>query len=392
MKKILSKSKDNPKLLHSTLSDGRISLYLEFYLGRIQWIDDKTGKQKVKHDRKKETLNLYLLDKPRTPQERQINVDTLKLAQEIRAEREQQLKADITGKRLKTNFKNINLYDFFQAYIDSYTKKDIRTIIGVLKRFKDFVIVTYPMYCDTLKPQQLSKYMVSEFVEYLESKSKGEGARSYYKRFKKVIAYGVEKEIISKNPCSGIVCKVDESILRKEILSIEEIKRLVTTSYPQQNLDIRRAFIFCLYTGLRHCDVKELTFGNVDFSNRLLKFEQAKTKGHSSRSGVTLHLNDGLLELIGEKQDKETLIFNLPSLNACNKSLIYWTERAEIDKHITWHCARHSFGTNLLITGANIRVVQSLLGHSDLKHTEKYTRAIDSQKEEAINNLPMFKL
>ena len=50
-----------------------------------------------------------------------------------------------------------------------------------------------------------------------------------------------------------------------------------------------------------------------------------------------------------------------------------------------------SFAVNILNNGANIKTVASLLGHSGLKHTEKYTRAVDKLKEDAINSLPKFK-
>ena len=59
---------------------------------------------------------------------------------------------------------------------------------------------------------------------------------------------------------------------------------------------------------------------------------------------------------------------------------------------VLFHCARHSFAVNILNNGANIKTVASLLGHSGLKYTEKYTRAIDSLKQEAINSLPELKL
>ena len=58
---------------------------------------------------------------------------------------------------------------------------------------------------------------------------------------------------------------------------------------------------------------------------------------------------------------------------------------------VLFHCARHSFAVNILNNGANIKTVASLLGHSGLKHTEKYTRAVDKLKEEAINSLPELK-
>ena len=105
MAKIENKTKENPKLEQNKLSDGRTSLYLEYYLGR------------------EENLNLYLMDKPRTPAERQQNKETLELATKIRAEREQEFKESMLGYRLKKDC-TINFLDYFQAYIDSYTKKD----------------------------------------------------------------------------------------------------------------------------------------------------------------------------------------------------------------------------------------------------------------------------
>ena len=122
-------------------------------------------------------------------------------------------------------------------------------------------------------------------------------------------------------------------------------------------------------------------------------FEQNKTKGHSAHSGVIIPLNNGLLSLIGEApEDLDSSIFNLPSYESCSKSVKRWVKRAGINKHISWHCARHSFVVNILNNGANIKTVASLLGHSRLKHTEKYTRAVDKLKSEATNSLPELKI
>lgn len=96
---------------------------------------------------------------------------------------------------------------------------------------------------------------------------------------------------------------------------------------------------------------------------------------------------------LGEAPDDlNTSLFNLPSYENYSKSVKRWVKRAGINKHISWHCARHSFAVNILNNGANIKTVASLLGHSGLKHTEKYTRAVDKLKSEAINSLPELKL
>lgn len=167
------------------------------------------------------------------------------------------------------------------------------------------------------------------------------------------------------------------------------------THYQFEKENVRNDFIFCLYTGMRFCDVKDLRYSNIDYANKLLRFEQDKTKGHSVRSWVTIPLNDGLIHLVGrpkEGETKESLVFNLPSYEGCCKSVKRWVKRAGIDKHISWHCARHSFAVNILNNGANIKTVASLLGHSGLKHTEKYIRAVDKLKENAINSLPALNL
>ena len=353
------------------------------------------GKPKfaIKHHRRKENLSLYLIEKPRTPAERQQNKETLELAVKIRAEREQEFKESMLGYRLKKD-RNVNFLDYFQAYINDYTKKDIRMVQIALSRFKDFLKEHYPMHEFGIKPELITKDMMEQFVAYLQSRSVGEGAKSIFQRFKKVIHYAIDHDVMLKDPCKGVTCKADSQILRKDVLSPEEIQRLIACHYDNENPNVRRAFIFCLYCGLRFCDVKDLTYRNIDYSNKLLKFEQTKTKGHSANSGVVIPLNDGLLSLVGEPPtngNKDVLIFNLPSYESCCKSVKRWVKRAGIDKHISWHCARHSFAVNILNNGANIKTVASLLGHSGLKHTEKYTRAVDKLKEEAINSLPELK-
>lgn len=387
---------DNPKLGAKILSDGRESLFLDYYFGYQMVYSERLDKQVARKDRKREFLKLYLWQAPRTPLERQQNKETMELAKRIRFERGQELLENVEGYRLKKK-SDINFLDYFRAYIDKYTKKDIRMVEIALKRFIDFLNDTpeYSKYVKRIKPEQITKDMVEDFTEYLQGRSVGEGAKSIYARFKKVIKYAIEHDVMVKNPCTGISIKVDDQQLRKEVLSPEEIQQLIATHYEHENPNIRRAFILCLYCGLRFCDVKDLTFANVDHSNKLLKFEQSKTKGHSASSGVVIPLNDGILKLIGEPSDpdkRDEVIFPLPSYEMCLKALRHWVKRAGINKHISWHCARHSFAVNILNNGANIKTVASLLGHSGLKHTEKYTRAIDSLKEAAINSLPELKI
>ena len=301
---------------------------------------------------------------------------------------------------------SLNFISFFQEYNEAYTKKDVRMMqiaynrfIGFLKDTKEYEKHARMM---NIKPQQIDRDMVEAFTEYLQSRSKGEGAKSIFQRFKKVYkAMAVKYDFNYQAPFINadgktISIKVDDSVIVKDVLSADEVKRLIATHYPNESKAIRDAFIFCLNTGLRFCDVKDLTYGNIDKANRVLIFEQNKTKGHSNHSKVIIPISDSVMALIGDipKGNKDSLVFALPSYEACLKALKRWVKRAGIDKHISWHCARHSYGTNLAQVAADkgysIRLVQEAMGHSSLKYTERYTRVIDKQRkdaQEALSNL-----
>ena len=373
----------NPRLLRKPVKDGNeYSLYLEYQIGYNH--DNGTS------IRRKESLSLYLVASPRTPVERQKNKETLDLAKKIRFEREQEFLEDKEGYRLKKD-KTVNFYDYYQAYVDNYTKKDIRVIEMGLRDFKAFTAQEYPQYALRIEPKQITKDMMIKFTQFLTKKHRGTGISSVYRRFKKIINYGIDHGVFTQNPCKGVTVAPNDDMLVKEILSEKEMKQLFACHYEGENPIIRRAFAMTCLGGIRYCDVKRLTYGEVDYENALIKFRQNKTINHSKRSGAVINLTDITLAIIGPRPEDakdDTLIFPLPSSTMCLKALRHWTKRAGITKHITWHCGRHSFGTILLNKGSNVKVVADLLGHSSLKYVEVYVRAVDEEKKKALNSLP----
>lgn len=399
---------ENPKLGAKLLSDGRESLFLDYYFGYELAYSDSQDKMVPKKQKKRESLKLYLWHNPRTPLQRQENKDTLLLAKKIRHDKGQELLHQEKGYSIQQAKKaSINFLDFYQEYLEAYTKKDVRMIQISLQRFKDFLHDTpeFSRFERKIKPEQITNEMVEAFTEYLQTRSIGEGAKSIYQRFKKVYkACAIKCNINFQRPFvnsegKSISIAVNEGALVKDFLSPEEERQLMATHYTGENPEIRNAFIFCLYTGMRFVDVKDLTFGNFDFANKLITYEQSKTKGHSKHSSVTLPLTESVQELLADKIEgakKEDLVFILPSHTMCLKALRRWVKRAGIDKHITWHCARHSFGTNMAATAAqkgfSVRVVQEMMGHSSLRYTERYTRVIDEQKRAAMAELSKLML
>lgn len=438
------KSKQNPQLKRRHISGGRSALYLEYYEGRVQEPRlDSDGKPMfypegtkmagkpmyvVHHNRHKEELKLYLTDKPKSPEEREQNREIQLLAEAIRQEREQQRLKEGVGYRLD-NHRNDNILAYFEKYLNDYTKKDKRNISLAINRFKAFIRIYKPecaskrtskeideinyrwaerhkdipgrheineneYYRFYLRAGQFNKGMAERYKEYLVKHSSGEGAATCFSRFKKIVKFAYENGMLKTNPCEGIKSPaVDKDAILKDILTVDEIKALVNTHYPGENPNIRRAFITCLYTGVRWCDVKDLTYNNVDYTASLLSFTQKKTEGRSQHAGVKIPLStETLTNLIGKPEEhgktENDLIFDLPSHTMCNKALSRWASRAGINKHITWHCARHTFATLLVENGNPINTVVELMGQSGLQYIMKYAHALDKSKRNAINGLP----
>ena len=382
---------DNPKLMYRVLADGKTSLFLNYYFGYQKVKDEKTGKTKIKHFRKKETLKLYIYTNPLNTEERQYNKKVLMLAKKIRFEKEQELLENKEGYRLQSDFK-INFYDYFQHYIDEWkTEKSTRPLTLALKLFREFITTNlrYSQFETELEPSQITPEMMKDFANFLQDNCEGSGPATHYKRFRKVIKYAFDNGVIKRNPCEHITVR-EETGKVKDFLSPAEIQRLAKTHYLGENNNIRRAFLFCCLTGLRWCDVSELKYYNIDYSNKLFRFTQMKTGKE-----LVLPLNDTLLALIEEPktaQPKKELVFPLPSYNMCIKALRHWTERAHIFKHITWHCARHSFATQLISNGVQELTTARLLGHSSLKYIGVYARMLDEDKRKALDTLPNLDL
>jgi site-specific recombinase XerD len=184
--------------------------------------------------------------------------------------------------------------------------------------------------------------------------------------------------LMPKNPCE-FVTAIKGQPEEKDVLSLDEIKVLSQT--PTEAKEVKKAFLFSCLTGLRWCDVKALEWSQI--KNGTLKVRQSKTS-----KIVSVNLNKSALKQIGEPG--EGLVFDLPTANGANKSLQLWVTRAKISKKITWHSARHSFGTNLIFEGSDIVTTMTLLGHASLKYTQRYTRASEQLKQRATDKMDVL--
>lgn len=335
--------------------------------------------------RYKEYLGLHL--EPGKDQTTRVkNKETKQLAEAIRANRELELQSKEYNYTPRFK-KNVDFVAYYGQFVEEYTHRDKRIVKYSYEWFKKLV---EKEGLKSIRPNDITPALCKKYLELLQEGLHGETPYNYFTKFKRVVRQLLTDKIISEDPTAGIRVIRDES-LKKDILSYEEIQKMANAYCG--NDYVKRAFLFSLYTGMRWCDVSNLYYRNIDYSNCRLTYIQEKTKHSSKNSRVSIDLHPTSLKLLGNKKSPDELVFVLPSFTGCLKSLKAWTEKAGIDKKITWHCARHSFAMNLIgECGADIKTASSLMGHSSIKHTEKYTRALDELKKRAVNRLPDIEL
>ncbi|MDJ1483504.1 site-specific integrase [Cytophagaceae bacterium YF14B1] len=352
------------KLRKKTATGGRMSLYLDTI---------------HENQRKKEYLKLYVFKRPKNPLETQHNQETMRLAESIRAKRELELNA--AGHGVQVSFKkNIDFIKYFEKYTAEYNKKNLRVVKACLKTFK--VYIGKP----SIRATEVTPRLCEKFKEYLDLNLAGESPSTYFARFKGVVKQAFKEGHFARNPVEDIKNTRQES-LRKDVLTIEEIQALAKA--PCNNDQVKRSFLLACYSGLRLVDIRNLEWSNIN--GNILTFVQTKTEKKSPHK-VHLNLNSISMQLLGESKQFHESVFDLPSHTSVLKSLKKWAKDAGVQKHVTFHVARHSFATNLLFYQTDLMTVASLLGHTSTQHTQKYVRVADSMKQQAISRLPEVEL
>jgi integrase/recombinase XerD len=187
-------------------------------------------------------------------------------------------------------------------------------------------------------------------------------------------------------------------------LSIEEIDKIlsvidVSTTEGTRNYAVFEALYSC---GLRVSELTNLRFQDLYFDEGFIRVEG---KGGKQRlvpiSDIAIQKIKNWIDhrkQINIKKGSEDILFISKRGNAISRITVFYyarlyAEMAGIEKEISPHVFRHSFATHLLERGANIRVIQEMLGHEKISTTEIYTH-LDRNflRQEIIEHHPRSKL
>lgn len=274
--------------------------------------------------------------------------------------------------KLKQNF-----LDYYADFVRDHAKTGNRHLKYSLYAFKDFINK------DFISPTEITETLCERFRAYLLQRFNGETPSGYFMRFKRVLKAAKKEGYFKNNPAEDLVAKTGQKKKIKQILTEHEYQKLMQT--PCINHEVKKAFVFSLYTGLRWVDIKGLRWENIQKEYVIV---------HQRKTGVFLELplHQIATRVLGNPK-VEGLAFHLPTQDGANKVLQKWADDAGLQKHITWHCARHSFSVLLQKNGIDIATVAGMLGHTSTKYVHQtYKRYIQESAREAIAKLPLSKL
>ena len=377
----MSKAKEPIRLRFKTLSNGNQSLYLDFY---------QNGKREY------EFLKLYLIPEKSTL-DRIANINTLKVANEIKAKR---LLDIIHGKSgIKDTTKCHLLSEWINIMIERKRNKVSVSSIKGLSRLRRHLY----FYRADVSLTDVDKQFCIGFADYLRNAVSLKASKDAFKQPKRlaritqaemlntlsiVLNEAVREGLIQTNAIRLLSqaekIKIPESI--REYLTLDELKRMIDTPVKLNAEEDKNAFLFCCFCGLRYSDVSALKWGNLikDGDKISISIIQKKT-----RQPVVAPLSDKAISYLPSQNGKsnDENVFILPSQGVTNKRLKKWAKDANVDKNVTFHVSRHTFATMMLTAGVDIYTTSKLMGHTDISVTQIYAKIVDKKKEEAVNLL-----
>ena len=343
--------KEPVKLRYKALKDGNQSIYLDCYVNGI---------------REYKFLSLYL--RPENSRENKLwNREQLRLANAIKAQYIIDIQNGEYGFKDRNRSRKLNFITYCEEMAAEYDANG-QNSCAVLMRSAIKRMTDYKGKNKTFN--HIDKDFLIGFIEYLNSDirdfdkaAKGKNRKpkplsNVYKEalFARIMVALNKAErdgIILKNPGKDIDRKLKPHSEQKTrcYLTIEEIQRIIETEYKPDN-DIKSAFLFCCFSGLRYSDVSKLTWKEITVSQD--GYAQIETTMQKTGKSITVPLSDNALKWLPEREGnlpESRIFYKLPDqVNNADVRLRTLIKKAGISKHVTFHVARHSFATLTLHT------------------------------------------
>ena len=270
-------------------------------------------------------------------------------------------------------------------YID-YLKYEKKLSLNTISSYSDDLNI----FILSINNKDLLKIDTKEIQIFLEKEyEKSSRTKAHYITvLNNFYDFLIKENITKTNPLANIkLPKIEKKL--PDYLTIEEVNKLL--DFPLNNAyDFRnKAMLELLYaTGIRVSELINLRISDIDFTNDYIRIigkgskERIVPFNDISKKYLLLYLNDYRPILLKRKTNEFLFINNLSnqiSRQGFFKILKEICFKQGINKNVSPHTLRHSFATHLLNNGADLRIIQELLGHSDLSTTQIYTEVLNEK-------------
>ena len=381
--------KEPVKIRFRELKNGNTSIYLDIYVNGV---------------REYEFLNIYLRpEKERA--DRLWNKEQLRLANAVKAERIVSIQNGEFGFKDIKRARKLNFITYLESMAETYEANG-QTACGVLTRSAIRRLVDYKG--KVVPFSTVTKEYLIGFIDYLnnerydfdkkDNKKEGKPRRlsvvykeALFARVMVALNKAEREGIILKNPGKSIDASLKPRAEEKSraYLTLEEVKKISETEYRPKN-DVKPAFMFACFTGLRYSDIYKLTWGEMSIGpDGKLRLD---TKMKKTGKDLYLPLSDNAIAWLPDREnapDNARVFYRLPDqVGNADARLHTLIRNAGIKKPVSFHVARHTFATLTLTYGADLYTVSKLLGHANMRTTQIYAKIVDENKRKAVNLIP----
>ncbi|MBT9898384.1 tyrosine-type recombinase/integrase [Bacteroides thetaiotaomicron] len=296
----------------------------------------------------------------------------------------------VTAERVKNAFlgkieRGKTLIEFFEMHNEQYLQKvKMNTADKTYSRYEltkkrliEFMKLKYSVSDMLIK--EINVVFIDNFLLHIKNHygCTHNTAMKFVQRFRTVVNFAKNTGLVTADPFGNYKVKFEQT--DRDYLTMEEITAIYNKKFASKRLEqVRDLFIFSCYTALSYIDVCELTQENIrtSFDGNLW----IMTKRHKTNVASNIRLLEIPKAILEKYKDKlpNGMILPIISNQKVNDYLKEIATICNINKNLTFHVARHSCATSVLIAnGVPIETVSKILGHTNIRTTQIYARITD---------------
>lgn len=285
----------------------------------------------------------------------------------------------------------INNYLKYLEYEKKYSANTICSYANALKKYDSFI------YKNDIDYKYITEKQINLFLNDLRKVNCPRTVSYTLTVLKSFYNYLIIEKVVGEN----IFYNIDMPKLSSKlpsVLSYEDVDRLLDIKPVDAFSARNKAILELMYaSGLRISETVNLKLYDIDLTNDIVKVfgkgskERIIPMGNVAVAALNIYINEYRYKMLKNKKNDYLFLNNHGNKltrQGLFKNLKSLLKEKGINKDVSPHTLRHSFATHLLNNGADLRVIQELLGHSSIKTTQIYTHISDEHLREQYNSHP----